>query len=111
MADFEEKFIYSYEKQPIFYKRFLDDLVMVWTHGQEELDKFFDYLNKCHETITFTVESSTEKINFLDTTVHKSPSGELWTDLYCKPTDSHSYLHFKSAHPHIANKAYHIARC
>ena len=23
----------------------------------------------------------------------------LWTDLYCKPTDSHSYLHYSSAHP------------
>ena len=25
--------------------------------------------------------------------------GKLWTDLFCKPTDSHNYLHFNSAHP------------
>ena len=25
--------------------------------------------------------------------------GEIWTDLYCKPTDSHNYLHYDSAHP------------
>ncbi len=29
MADFEEKCIYTYEKQPIFYRRFLDDLVLI----------------------------------------------------------------------------------
>ena len=53
MADFEERYIYTYEKQPIFYKRFLDDLVMIWTHGREELDKFLEYLNNCHETIKY----------------------------------------------------------
>ena len=111
MADFEEKFIYSYDKQPIFYKRFLDDLILIWTHGKEELDKFFEHLNKCHETIKFTMESSSDQINFLDTTLHKDADGTLWTDLYCKPTDSHTYLHYKSAHPHIAKEVYPIARC
>ncbi len=105
MSDFEEKYIYTYGKQPIFYKRFLDDLVMIWTHGQEELEKFLDHLNKCHETIKFTMESSLEKINFLDTTLHKSEDGTLWTDLYSKPTDSHNYLHYESAHPSHCKKS------
>ena len=29
MADFEEKSIYTYRKQPIFYRHFLDDLVLI----------------------------------------------------------------------------------
>ena len=101
MANFEEKFIYTYPKQPLFFKRFLDDLVIIWTHGRPELNKFLEYLNSCHPTIKFTMEASETHINFLDTTLHKREDGSLWTDLYCKPTDSHSYLHFKSAHlPH-----------
>ncbi len=111
MADFEEKHIYTYEKQPIFYRRFLDDLILIWTHGRDELDKFLNYLNNCHETIKFTMDASSTQINFLDTTLHKNPDGTLWTDLYCKPTDSHLYLHHKSAHPPAASGAYHIAKC
>ena len=51
------------------------------------------------------MEASEEKINFLDTTVHKSEDGTLWTDLYSKPTDSHNYLHYKSAHPSHCKKS------
>ena len=29
MADFEEKFVYTYHKQPVFWKRFIDDVVCV----------------------------------------------------------------------------------
>ena len=72
---------------------------MVWTHGREALDEFIDYLNNCHPTIKFTTEISETEISFLDTTVHLDKDGSLWTDLHCKPTDSHGYLHFTSAHP------------
>ncbi len=51
------------------------------------------------------MEASEEKINFLDTTLHKSEEGVLWTDLYSKPTDSHNYLHYKSAHPSHCKKS------
>ena len=34
MGDFEEKYIYTYKKQPIFYRRFSDDLVLIWEHGR-----------------------------------------------------------------------------
>ena len=78
---------------------------MIWTHGQEELYKFLAYLNDCHATIKFTMEASEEKINFLDTTLHKSEDGTLWTDLYSKPADSHNYLHYKSAHPSHCKKS------
>ena len=105
MSHFEEKFVYTYPKQPIFFKRFLDDIVFFWTHGEEELEKFMEYLNKCHEQIKFAFEVSEESINFLDTKINLTEEGEIWTDLYCKPTDSHDYLHYKSAHPHDCKKS------
>ena len=47
----------------------------------------------------FTFEASLTEVNFLDTTIHLEANGDLWTDLYCKPTDSHSYLRFDSSQP------------
>ena len=100
MSDFEEEYVYTYPKQPFFWKRFLDDIIMVWLHGREELDKFIDHLNSCHSTIKFTAE-----ISSVDTTLHVREDGKLWTDLYCKPTDSHAYLHYTSAHPYHCKRS------
>ena len=76
-----------------------------WTHGEEELQEFMEYLNKCHEQIKFTFEVSKESINFLDIAIHLNEDGSIWTALYRKPTDSHDYLHYKSAHPHHCKKS------
>ena len=99
MAQFEEENVYTQPYQPAFYARFIDDIFLIWQHGQTELDKFVDHLNSCHPTIKFTQESSPELIHFLDTTVHMESDGSIWTDLYTKPTDSHNYLNYQSAHP------------
>ena len=104
MGHFEDKFIYSYPLQPFIWKRFIDDIFFVWTNGQEKLDKFVNYLNHCHETIKFTLETSCLKINFLDITIIKQTDGRICTNLYCKPTDSHNYLLYSSEHPrHLLN--------
>ena len=104
MGHFEDKFIYSYPLQPFIWKRFIDDIFFVLTYGQEELDKFVNYLNHCHETIKFTLETSCLKINFLDITIIKQTDGRIGTNLYCKPTDSHNYLLYSSEHPrHLLN--------
>ena len=47
----------------------------------------------------FTAEISATKADFLDTTVYRNDDGSLWTDLFCKPTDTHSYLRYESSHP------------
>ena len=97
MSDFEEKFIYSYHRQPLLFKRYIDDCIFLWTHGDEELEKFKTHLNTCHPTIKFTFEISESSVNFLDTTIHNR-GGTLETDVYFKPTDSHDYLQFSSSH-------------
>ncbi len=99
MSDFEEKYIYTYPLQPLFWARYIDDIICIWQHGPMELAKFNEHLNSCHDSIKFSHETSTEHIHFLDITIHLNERNELWTDLYCKPTDSHNYLHYKSAHP------------
>ncbi|XP_057310002.1 uncharacterized protein LOC130648000 [Hydractinia symbiolongicarpus] len=70
-------------------------------NSEEELHKFFIYLNSIHPTIKFTYEYSTEEISFLDTTIYLDKrSRKLKTKLFIKPTDSRALLHFTSYHPH-----------
>ena len=65
---------------------------------RRKLNEFITYLNSKHPTIKFTHESSTTQINFLDTTVKINDSRNLYTTSYEKPTDTHLYLHYTSAH-------------
>jgi hypothetical protein len=99
MADFEDKYVYNYPTKPSLWLRYIDDIFLIWEHSNEELEAFLGHLNSCHHSIKFTSESSPSHVNFLDTTIHTSPDGTLFTDLYCKPTDSHNYLMYESAHP------------
>ena len=98
MADFEETYVYTYRQKPLLYKRFIDDIFMIWTHGREALTEFITYLNSRLPTIKFTTVISDTHVSFLDTSVKVSTQGVLTTDLYCKPTDSHNYLLYSSSH-------------
>ena len=73
---------------------------MIWTAGKESLLKFIETINKAHPSIKFEVKYSKTTINFLDCNVHLSPTGQITTTLYKKPTDRNAYLHYTSYHPH-----------
>ena len=98
MAMFEETHVYNYPLQPLKWLRFIDDIFLIWTHGEHKLNQFVEHLNSCVESINFTMEASSKEIPFLDVLV-RLDQGRLSTDLYSKPTDSHSYLKFESSHP------------
>ena len=86
--------------EPFLWLRYIDDILVIWTHGEEQLQNFHEFINQYHPTIKFTMEFSHEQIVFLDTLVKKSADKDkLLVELYTKPTDTHNYLHFKSAHP------------
>ncbi len=51
----------------------------------------------------FTCESLELSLSMLDMMIVKDPSGKLYTTLYTKPTDTHSYLHYALCHPHHPN--------
>ena len=99
MSVLEEELLELHEYKPKVWLRFIDDIFFIWEHGPDRLKTWIDHLNTAHPTIKFTSETSTERVNFLDTTIIIDHDGKLYTDLYCKDTDSHSYLHFESAHP------------
>ena len=104
MGELETKTIQSYDKEPLLWVRFIDDIFSIWTHGEAELHKYHDHLNSYHENIKYTMEHSYEKITFLDTWVKKLKD-KLIVELYTKPTDTHNYLHFTSSHPKHMKRA------
>ena len=67
------------------------------------MEKFHNKLNTFYPTIKFTAEYSKEAINFLDVNV-RLVEGELMTDLFVKPTDTHQFLDPSSSHPYHCNK-------
>ena len=104
MGQFERNHVYTYNKQPLVYLRYIDDILMLWTHGETELHRFTTHLNQAHPSIKFTVEFSREQIPFLDTLI-KLHDGVITTDLHVKPTDTHNYLTYTSAHPQRCKEA------
>ena len=98
MDRFETKALDNWSLKPLVWLRFIDDIFMIWTHGEDSLSNFIEYLNGIHPTIKFTHKVSTSSINFLDTTIKINSNRELYTTLYEKTTDTHLYLHYTSSH-------------
>ncbi len=83
----ETSLLNNYHLQPKLWKRFIDDVFIIWQHGPEELERFLQYLNQAHPTIKFTSESSYQAIPFLDCWVHRKDN-KLCTKVYHKAIDN-----------------------
>ena len=98
MSDLEEDILDSSVLKPLVWWRYIDDIFMLWQHGEESLNIFLKTLNSVHETIKFTADYSSDRVNFLDVEVILR-NNKILTDLYVKKTDTHQYLDFSSCHP------------
>ena len=92
------------DKTPLVWKRFIDDVFLVWTHGEEALLKFLHHCNQCFPTMRFTAEHSLQRINFLDTTIYFNKEGTLESTLFVKEQDICTLLHNDSFHPTSCKK-------
>ncbi|KAK7091582.1 hypothetical protein V1264_009246 [Littorina saxatilis] len=100
MAALERK-LFQQSPVPVnseLWRRYIDDIFMLWTGTDDDLDTFLKHINSLHPTIKFTHHSSLERVSFLDISVSLK-DGYLQTDLYSKPTDNHAYLCQNSCHP------------
>ena len=108
MSKFETDLLRDYQKEyhkgPVMWIRYIDDIFFVWDHDQDTLKHFLSYCNSYatknsyNSSIKFTMEYSRSDVVFLDTKVKKH-DGALITELYSKPTATHTYLHKLSDHP------------
>ena len=80
------------------WKRYIDDIFLIWTGPLTELTAFHSFLNDSSNSLKFTIASDRCQMSFLDILVIKE-NNRLNTDLYRKPTDRNALLHGESYHP------------
>ena len=88
----------------MLYLRYIDDVFGIWLGSVESLQAFHSVANSIHPNIKVDLRYSETKIEFLDVLVGLN-NGYVKTDLFSKPTDSKTYLHFSSDHPSHTKKA------
>ena len=91
--------ISCYKKISNFHPRFIDDIFSIWTGTTDQLITFKQQINEVHSSIKFDFNFSNKEIDFLDTVVYKTQSGELETKLYRKESNPPAYFHHKSDQP------------
>ena len=103
MSIFIRKFLSTQKYQPLLLKRYIDDIFLIWTRSQAELEQFITDLNKFHPSIHFTHHDSSTTVDFLDLTIFKGIEFEYTNILdlktYQKPHNLFQYLHYNSNHP------------
>ena len=81
-----------------FWKRFIDDIFLIFIGTTKQLQPMKNFMNNLHLKIKFTFEHSTQEISVLDMKIHIGADRKLSTTLYRKPTDCEALLHFHSNH-------------
>ena len=94
----ENDFLDSENVKPWLWLRYITDIFFIWTESEDKFEGFLNRLNNFHPNLKFTHGESKSSLNFLDVSV-SIVDNKLETDLFCKPTDCHQFLHFNSAHP------------
>ena len=77
-------------------KIFIDDIFMIWTHGEESLGKFINYYKSLNQILTCVCGAY---FSLVGTTVKLNGNDELIRALLNKSTGNHLYLHHFIAHP------------
>ena len=83
------------------WKRYIDDILIIWTGTDEAFSEFFNYLNSFHPTIKFDPAQHNNEDNsceFLDMKIFIR-EGKIHTDLFRKQTSKPTALLPSSAHP------------
>ena len=103
MANWERIMLEGTTHKPLCYKRYLDDIFLIWTHGEKQLTTFITYANSIDASVELQAEANLQAVTYLDTYVYKGPrhqrTGLLDVCLYTKPTSSLDLLDRKSYHP------------
>lgn len=103
MSEWEWEALAKCLYKPLFYLRFLDDIVGAWSHDISLFENFIKTLNNHHPSIKVKYTIDPHQINFLDTTIFLESINDtqkrLLSKVYFKRTDTHALLHKASYHP------------
>ena len=98
MAHFKEQFVFNYPIQPVYYRRYIDDIFKIWNHSQEQLSQFQKHLNEVHPTIKFIFESSRTNLPYLDVSINLE-NQSCFVKPHFKSTNTFSHVMGNSYHP------------
>ena len=94
-------FLNSRQETPLYLKRYIDDIFLIWPKNQD-LPKFLNELNNYHPNLKFTATFSETAVNFLDVTIFKgkrfNQHNRLDMKTYQKENNLYEYIHFQSNH-------------
>ena len=103
------------------YKRFLDDIMGLWTGSREDFISWADSVNRSLGTWGLSIKDNKEEdwqfslpseyCIFLDIRFRFDESEGLLTDVNIKSTDARVYLHFSSFHPRNTFKSIVYSQC
>ena len=87
----------KYQDQMLYYKRFIDDIFIIWLPGRYSWKDLQQDLS--FGRMTWTVEQPKKEANFLDLTIMINNNNHIVHKTYEKPLNLHNYLPINSAHP------------
>jgi len=103
MAYVVDQYISS-RRHVFYYKRYIDDLFIIWTGTKEEWTQLASNINRLHPTINIDfVDPSPDYVNFLDVTVSFCNfTQKIDTRIYQKELNKYLYITPESCHvPHM----------
>jgi hypothetical protein len=90
-------------KNIVYWHRYVDDILCLWTGTNRQLDSFLNHLNSLHPKISFSMEKDANgTINFLDLTINIT-GGRHEFSIYRKPTYTDHIIPNDSVH-HFSHK-------
>lgn len=97
MQDLEEKVLSSLIAKPLFYYRYVDDILLA-AHV-EQINSILNSFNDYHERLKFTIEYESDRcLSFLDLSLNII-NNSIYIDWFHKKTFSGRFLSFYSKHP------------
>eukprot|EP00061_Rhincodon_typus_P016632 g44946.t1 len=95
---------------PHLFLHYIDDCNGAASCPHKKLEQFINFTNTHHPNLKFTCTISDTSLSFLGLSVTIS-GDHLETDIYFKPIDSHSYLHYTSSPPGFTCTSVNVVHC
>jgi len=98
LGEWETLALRTSPQRPTLWRRFQDDILVVWDHGHDALVSFLEHLNALDPHIIVDLTCNADKIRFLDLEIYRAPGGLFGHRIGFKDTDCHQLLPRDSLH-------------
>ena len=87
----------KWTKSIFFYRRYVDDIFLIWRGTDRELSKFVNQINKLEKNLRFKVERGGDRLDFMDLTLIITDN-KIKIKVYRKKTYTDSIIPYNSHH-------------